>query len=409
MLIIYNTGIFLYNLAIRLFSLFNNKARILLLGRKETMAAIKKLDIQEKSIWIHCASLGEFEQGRPVIEAIKKKDPSKIIVLTFFSPSGFEVRKDYDLVDYVFYLPSDRKCNVQKFVDAIHPEVAIFVKYEFWFHYLKYLNNHGVKTYIVSAIFRPEHAFFKWYGGWYAKMLQYFTKLFVQDEESGSLLAQIGVDRFQISGDTRFDRVWEIAQTSKEYPELLEFSEGASVLVGGSSWPAGESLIAEYLKINPNVKLLLAPHEIHEAHIKQIEELLPGESVRYTCIKDVDLKSVRVLIVDTMGMLSSMYRYGDVAYIGGGFGSGIHNTIEASTFGLPVVFGPNYKKYKEACDLIEVKGGYTVSNQLEFNHIMNKLFSDLEFYKNASDASAAYVERMRGATQLIIKEIGLNG
>ncbi len=405
MLIIYNTGIFLYNLAIRLFSLFNNKALLLLSGRKDTMAAINKLDLKQKTIWVHCASLGEFEQGRPLIESIKKKNRDKIIVLTFFSPSGYEVRKDYELVDYVFYLPSDRKDNVKKFVDAINPDVAIFVKYEFWFHYLKYLNIQGIKTYIISAIFRPEHAFFKWYGGWYAKMLQYFTKLFVQDQESGALLKNIGVDHFQISGDTRFDRVWEIAQASKEYPELKEFSEGFKVLVGGSSWPAGESLIAEYLKVNTNIKLLLAPHEIHDAHIKQIEDILPVESVRYTQIKDADLKSIRVLIVDTMGMLSSMYRYGDIAYIGGGFGSGIHNTIEASTFGVPVVFGPNYKKYKEACDLIEVEGGFSISNQSEFNSIMDRLFSDSNFLKSASEASSTYVEKMRGATGQIISEI----
>ncbi len=405
MLFLYNSGIFLYNLAIRLFSLFNEKGRLLLRGRKDTQRAILNLHLKEKTIWIHCASLGEFEQGRPLIEAIKKKNPNKIIILTFFSPSGYEVRKDYELVDYVFYLPSDRKSNVKQFVNAINPEVAIFVKYEFWFHYLKYLNAMDVKTYIISAIFRPQHAFFKWYGGWYKKMLKYFTKLFVQDEESANLLKQIGIDNYQISGDTRFDRVWEIARASKEYPELKEFSEGFRVLVGGSSWPAGENLIAEYLKENKDIKLLLAPHEIHEEHLKQIEELLSVESVRYTKIRDVDLKKIRVLIVDTMGMLSSMYRYGDVAYIGGGFGSGIHNTIEASTFGLPVVFGPNYKKYKEACDLIDEEAGFTVSNQTEFNEIMNRLFWDNNFLKKASDASMKYVKKMTGATVQIIKEI----
>ncbi len=405
MLYLYNTGIFLYNLAISLFSLFNEKGRLLLRGRKATMATIKQLNISEKTIWVHCASLGEFEQGRPLIEAIKKKDPNKKIVLTFFSPSGYEVRKDFEHADYIFYLPSDRKRNVKKFVDAINPEVSIFVKYEFWFHYLDYLKKSQIKTYIISAIFRPEHAFFKWYGGFYRNILTCFTKLFIQDEESAKLLKNIGITNFCVSGDTRFDRVWEIAQASKEYHILEEFSKGSQVLVGGSSWPTGEKLIAEYLKLNKDIKLLLAPHEIHEEHIKQIEEILPVSSARYTKLDGVDLTSLKVLIVDTMGMLSSMYRYGDVAYIGGGFGSGIHNTIEASTFGLPVVFGPNYKKYKEACDLIIFKGGFTISTQSEFNEIMDRLFKDEVYYNNSSLASNKYVEKMRGATELIISEI----
>ncbi len=405
MLFLYNTGIFLYNIAIRIFSLFNEKGRLLLQGRSDTMEAIKHLKMPQKTIWVHCASLGEFEQGRPVIEAIKDKDPNRKIVLTFFSPSGFEVRKDYELADYVFYLSSDRKMNVRKFVDAINPEVSIFVKYEFWYHYLQYLNNKKIKTYIVSAIFRPEHAFFKWYGGLYRKMLTYFTTLFIQDDESARLLDGVGVKNYKVSGDTRFDRVWEIAQSSKQYPELEAFSEGYKVLVGGSSWPAGEKLISEYLKENKEIKLLLAPHEIHEEHLKQIEELLPVKSARYTNLDGVDLKALRVLIIDTMGMLSSMYRYGDVAYIGGGFGSGIHNTIEASTFGLPVVFGPNYKKYKEACDLININGGFTISNQLDFNIVMDRFFNDKNHLEESSMAANKYVEKMRGATELIMSEL----
>ncbi len=405
MLYLYNTGIFFYNLAIRLFSLFNKKGRLLLRGRKATMATIKQLNISEKTIWIHCASLGEFEQGRPLIEAVKKQDPNKKIVLTFFSPSGYEVRKDYEYADFIFYLPSDRKRNVKKFVDAINPEVSIFVKYEFWFHYLDYLKKSEIKTYIISAIFRPEHAFFKRYGGFYRNILTCFTKLFIQDEESAELLKKIGITNFCVSGDTRFDRVWEIAQASKEYPVLEEFSKGCKVLVGGSSWPAGEKLIAEYLKLNTDIKLLLAPHEIHEEHIRQIEEILPISSARYTKLDGVDLSTIRVLIVDTMGMLSSMYRYGDVAYIGGGFGSGIHNTIEASTFGLPVVFGPNYKKYKEACDLIISGGGYAISKQSEFNKVMDQLFKNEIIYNDASVASNKYVEKMRGATVIIISEL----
>ncbi|MCW3805828.1 3-deoxy-D-manno-octulosonic acid transferase [Plebeiibacterium marinum] len=408
MLLVYNAGIAVYNAGIKVFSLFNKKADLLQKGRRETAQEIKSLDFTDKTIWVHCASLGEFEQGRPLIEKIKEKYPEKVVVLTFFSPSGYEVRKDYELADYVFYLPADRKKQVKKFVDAINPEVVIFVKYEFWYHFLTYLNSKSIKTYIVSAIFRPEHAFFKWYGKWYQKMLRLFTRMYVQDEESARLLDSIGIVNYQVAGDTRFDRVWEIARASKEYPELEEFAKNSKVLVGGSSWPAGEKLIAEYLKTNSDVKLLLAPHEIHEEHLKEIESLLPLASARYTKLDGVNLSSLRVMIIDTMGMLSSMYRYGDAAYIGGGFGSGIHNTIEASTFGLPVVFGPNYKKYKEACDLVDLNAGFSVSDQEGFNTIMDKLLKDQSFLDEASKQSVEYVEKMRGATSIVMNEIGFD-
>ncbi len=406
MLFIYNLGLVVFNVGIRIASLFNKKARKLLRGRQETLLRLKNLQLQVGAIWVHCSSLGEFEQGRPMIEAIKEKDPDQKIVLTFFSPSGYEVQKNYELADYVFYLPADRKQHVKKFVTAINPKVVIFVKYEFWYHFLKYLNGQEIPTYIVSAIFRPQHAFFKWYGGWYQKMLHLYTKLYVQDEESAALLKSIGIDNCQITGDTRFDRVYEIAQKAKEYPVLEEFSKGVKVLVGGSTWPAGEKLIAEYLKENTEVKVLLAPHEIHETHIKQIEELLSVRSIRYTLISNEDdLNQYRVIVVDTMGMLSSMYRYGDVAYIGGGFGSGIHNTLEASTFGLPVIFGPNYKKYKEACDLEIIKGGFPVQTQKEFNEIADSLLLDEYVLQKASGASKRYVDKMRGATSIIVSEI----
>ena len=406
MLAIYNIGILFFSLVLRLVALFNSKANKLVRGRSETMQRIKKIKFEEKPIWIHCASLGEFEQGRPVIEAIKKMQPDQKIVLTFFSPSGYEVQKDYDLVDEVMYLPSDRPTNVIKFIKAINPKEVVFVKYEFWFHFLKQLNKAGINTYIISAIFRPQHAFFKWYGSWYKKMLRYFTKLYVQDEESGKLLTSIGVKNYQIAGDTRFDRVFEIAQKAKEYPEVAHFTKGAQVLVGGSTWPEGEKIIAEYLKKNTKVKLLLAPHEIHNDHIVQIEQMMSGfKCARYTELEGVNLEELRVLIVDTMGMLSSMYRYGHMAYIGGGFGSGIHNTIEASTFGLPVIIGPNYKKYKEACDLIELGGAFSISNFNDFARVADKLLNDKESLLNSSKASVNYVNKMRGATKIIVEEL----
>lgn len=406
MSIIYNLGILLYNTMLSVLSLFNDKAKKLCHGRMETMRRLPSLHFPDTCIWIHCASLGEFEQGRPIIEAIKKINPSQKIVLTFFSPSGYEVQKNYALADAVMYLPSDRPANVKKFVKAINPKQAIFVKYEFWHHHLKHLHQSGIHTYIVSAIFRPRHIFFKWYGGWYKKMLRYFTKLYVQNEESAKLLQSIGIKNYQVTGDTRFDRVYQIAQNAKEYPELACFAQDHKVLVGGSTWPAGEKLLAAYLKHNPDCKLLLAPHEIHEEHLTQIETLMKDFTcARYTNLQEVDLKHLRVLIVDTMGMLSSMYRYGNAAYIGGGFGSGIHNTLEASTFGLPVIIGPNYKKYQEACDLIQLGAGFCVHNSTDFNRVADNLLKDADKLSTASKASVAYVDKMRGATEIIIKEI----
>ncbi|TLX73937.1 3-deoxy-D-manno-octulosonic acid transferase [Labilibacter sediminis] len=406
MLLIYNIGISLYGFIIALLSPFNDKAQKLYKGRKDTQKRIKNLHLTEKTIWVHCASLGEFEQGRPIIEAIKSKNANTKVVLTFFSPSGYEVQKDYALADYVFYLPADRPATVRRFVSAINPEVAIFVKYEFWYHFLKHLHHQNIKTYIVSAIFRKQHAFFKWYGGWYRKMLTFFTMLYVQDDKSAQLLSEINVHNYQVSGDTRFDRVYEISQKAKEYPALAEFAANSKVLVGGSTWPTGEDILVQYLLHNAEVKLLLAPHEIHEEHIKQIEEKLVGvTSARYTQLEGVDLKSLRVLIVDTMGMLSSMYRYGHVAYIGGGFGSGIHNTIEASTFGLPVIFGPNYKKYQEACDLVELNAGFVVESSFEFNKVADDLLLNDDLLRSASKKAIDYVDKMRGATESIVAAI----
>lgn len=370
------------------------------------MRRLKELDLDGRTTWIHCASLGEFEQGRPVIERIKKKNPGQRVVLTFFSPSGYEVQKNYPLADLVLYLPADRPSNVKKFVMAIRPQEVIFVKYEFWYYFLKYLHEQKIKTYIISAIFRPQHAFFKWYGGWYRKMLHYFTKLYVQDEQSGQLLSAIGIDNYQVAGDTRFDRVFEIAQNAKEYPALEVFAQDSLVMIGGSSWPMGEKLIADYLRHNPDFKLLLAPHEIHEAHLQQIEALFSDFScARFSELDKCDLKKLRIVIVNTMGMLSSMYRYGHVAYIGGGFGSGIHNTIEASTFGLPVVMGPNYKKYQEACDLIQLQAGFSVSDSAGFAEVMDRLLKDKLCLAKSSEAAVNYVNKMRGSTEVIVEQL----
>ncbi len=406
MTLLYNIGIISFSFLIRVFSLFNSKAKLLKNGRQDALRKLKDLRFDDKPIWVHCASLGEFEQGRPVIESIKKNKPAQKVVLTFFSPSGYEVQKNYELADEVLYLPSDRPSNVRKFIEAINPGQVIFVKYEFWYHYLKALHKKGINTYIISAIFRPQHAFFKWYGGWYKKMLSFFTCLYVQDEKSALLLDGINVKNYVIAGDTRFDRVYEISQQTKSFPLVQQFAQNAKVMVGGSTWPKGEELLAAYLKENKKVKLLLAPHEIHDNHISEIEQLFADfKCARYTDVENIDLSDVRVLIINTMGMLSSMYQYGDLAYIGGGFGSGIHNTIEASTFGLPVIIGPNYEKYQEACDLIELNAGFCAANQDEFTAIANKLLLNDQELKKASEAAVNYVDKMRGATEQITKEL----
>jgi 3-deoxy-D-manno-octulosonic-acid transferase len=394
MIILYTAGILFYDAILHVFALFNTKANLLVQGRKRTVRLIKNLNFSEQTIWIHCASLGEFEQGRPVIEALKKKDPNQKIILTFFSPSGYEMRKNYELADYVFYLPSDRPRLVKKFVKAINPRAAIFVKYEFWYYYLRCLHKNKINTYIVSAIFRKEHVFFKWYGVWFKKMLRFFTMLYVQDEKSAFLLNKIGIANHQVVGDTRFDRVYQIAQKANSYPLLEEFAKGHKVIVGGSTWPADEKLLAEYLKVNKEVKLILD-------HIQQIEQVFDVPLVRYANMSEAEMNGVRVIIVNTMGMLSSIYQYGDMAYIGGGFGVGIHNTLEAATFGLPVVFGPNYKKFNEACSLIELGAGFSVNDQNSFNKVTERLLQDSEYLNNCSNAAKTYIKSMIGATEKI--------
>ncbi len=405
MLFLYNIGICLFDFAISVLALFKEKPALLKRGRRETMRRIAELPKLEKPIWIHSASLGEFEQGRPIIEAIKKKDPNQKVVLTFFSPSGYEIRKDYELADYIFYLPSDRPRLVRKFIEAIQPGKVLFIKYEFWYHYLKTLYKKQIPVYSVSSIFRPQHIFFKWYGKWNRKMLYFFTQFYVQNEESKKMLKTIGIENAVIAGDTRFDRVYDIAQQAKSYPIVENFCEGKQVIVGGSSWPAGEKLLVNYIHQHPEVKLLLAPHEIHEEHLLNIESMLQVSSIRYTQVKDEDLTDYQVLIVDTMGMLSSMYQYGTVAYIGGGFGSGIHNTIEASTFGLPVLFGPKYKKYQEACDLVDLKGGFEVNDQEQFDEVLDNLLQNKGALHQAREVSLKYVEQMRGATDLLMTKL----
>jgi 3-deoxy-D-manno-octulosonic-acid transferase len=330
----------------------------------------------KSSIWFHFASLGEFEQGRPVLEAVKKDYPQHPIVVTFFSPSGYEPRKNTPLADAVYYLPLDRAANAQKFINTINPVMAIFTKYEYWYHFFNELHKQHVPLYIISGIFRPGQVFFKWYGGLHRKMLKMVTWFFVQDIPSKHLLHDAGITNVTISGDTRFDRVWANARQPKSLKYVAEFKNNQKLFIAGSTWPADEKLIADLVTQYPDWKFIIAPHEIGEDKISGLVNLLPKETtVRFSQINTLSALHT-TLIIDNIGMLSSLYQYADIAYIGGGFGAGIHNTLEAAAFGMPVIFGPKYDKFKEARDLVELKAGFSINNQEELNAVAGLLMKD---------------------------------
>ena len=405
MKLLYNFGINLISAFIAVGSLFKEKLRLLKNGRAEVWDKIEEAGIKEPVIWAHAASLGEFEQGRPLIEAIKKRYPQKKIVLTFFSPSGYEVRKKYDLADLVLYLPADTKANARRFIDAIRPEKVFFIKYEFWYNFLYQLNLRSVPVYGVSMIFREEQLFFKWYGSWFRKVLSFFDHFYLQDKKSAELLSSVGIQNYTVAGDTRFDRVKGIASSAGGIEVAERFSKGYRIIVAGSSWPPDEKILAEYINNSPDdIRMIIAPHVIDDPHIRQIESLLKIPSFRMTSPPD-NPGSYRVMIVNTIGMLSSIYRYGQVAYIGGGFGIGIHNTLEAAVYGMPVLFGPNYKRFKEACDLIEKGGGFEIRDFEDLNRIIKKMWNEPDFLKKSGNAACSYVESMCGATDKIMNDL----
>lgn len=405
--LLYNIGIRAYTLIINIAALFNQKARFWVDGRKNIFQRIEnEINPDDKVVWFHVSSLGEFEQGRPVMEAFKKDYPQFKILLTFFSPSGYEIRKNYAGADYIYYLPADTRANAKKFLKLVKPEMAFFVKYEFWFNYLNQLQKSAVPTYIFSAIFRPDQLFFRWYGAWYRKMLFVFEHLFVQNEESAELLGSIGLGNVTVGGDTRFDRVFDIAQQEKSLPLIEAFSKDSFVLVAGSSWAKGEELLFNYLaQSEPNFKIILAPHEIHKSNIQRIQEKSTAEVLCYSKANDANVLSARVLIVDSIGLLSSIYRFGKVAYIGGGFGAGIHNTLEAAIYGIPVIFGPNHKKFQEALDLISVKGGFVISSQKDFEEQIERFLHNQEALKLNGESALSYVNKMRGGTLKLLQKI----
>ena len=403
---IYNFAISLYSAAVSLAATHNTKARLMKEGQKRTMDVLaEKVDPEASYIWIHASSLGEFEQGRPLIEMIKDTDPKKHILLTFFSPSGYEVRKNYPLADVVCYLPMDKPKLVRRFLDAVKIEKAIFVKYEFWGNYLNELKSRNIPTYIISAIFRPTQAFFKPYGKKYRQILNCYTKLFVQDEESRQLLSDIGINNVAVTGDTRFDRVTDILNKHADLPIVEEFSRGAFTLFAGSSWQPDEEILIPYFNEHPDMKMVIAPHEISEDRIAGIMAKLKRKAVRYTQTTPSEAAEADCLIIDCFGILSKSYQFATVAYVGGGFGVGIHNINEAAVYAIPVVFGPNYQKFKEARDLIALEGAFTIKNAADCHSVLDRLLTDGEFLKKHGEAAGRYIQQNLGATERIYKQI----
>ena len=411
MKILYNIAIAVYGALLSFASLFNNKAKLFCDGRKGLLKRIaSEIDHSKPIIWFHCSSVGEFEQARPLIEWYKENRDEYRILLTFFSPSGYEMRKNYPLADWIYYLPVDTPSNARKFIETAAPCKAIFIKYEFWYNYLSQLHKKGIETYIVSAIFREDQAFFKFYGGLFRKMLKSFTALFVQDELSRELLEGIGItDNVTVCGDTRFDRVNQITSASKEFPVIEKFSKNSFTILAGSTWPPDEEILAASVKNFSKVKLVMAPHEIHKEHIAKIMETFKGYKVikfsQSGDLSDAQLEEANVLLIDCMGILSSIYRYGNFAYIGGGFGVGIHNILEAATYGIPVAFGPNYRKFKEARDLIARQGATSIRSQEEFYALLDKLVKNRNVVQERGTVCLNYVKENLGATNKIISKI----
>jgi 3-deoxy-D-manno-octulosonic-acid transferase len=460
MWIIYDLIIHLYGDAISIAALFNTKARKWVAGRKGVFKAIKSSVVSRQSsvsspqsavnsqqlgisdlkssmknrlttddyrlktlVWFHCASLGEFEQGRPVMEAFRKEHPDWKILLTFFSPSGYEIRKNYDGADFIFYLPLDTPWNARKFIKLVRPSMAIFVKYEFWFRYLDVLYRNKIPVYVISAIFRPDHHFFKWYGGWERKQLRKVTRYFVQDQKSMDLLKSYGIEQVTVSGDTRFDRVAAVAAKAKSFPLVEKFVAQSVIFLAGSTWQADEELIISLIEAyGDRIKFIIAPHEVDVARISGLKLLVVSRQsevvsrqsavssqqsavVLFSQLTEESAVNSQVLLVDGIGYLSHLYQYATIAYIGGGFGVGIHNILEAAAFGKPVIFGPKYEKFHEAVDLIEAGGAFSITDAEQLNNRTIELLEDATSLQNSSEACSAYVRQKKGATALIIDSI----
>ncbi len=411
---LYSTGVILYYFFLRLAGIFSSKARAWHYGRKELFGKLEEVfsahfagEDPSPVAWFHCASLGEFEQGKPVIEAYRHEFPAHLILLTFFSPSGYNHRNQYDFVDHVFYLPIDTIYNSRRFVNIVRPSVALFVKYEFWFNYLDQLFKHNVPVFTISAIFRPNQHFFKWYGGWFRTHLRKIKMIFVQDNESAELLQMVDINNVIVGGDTRFDRVIDLKAFQQPFPLIDTFVGGKHVLVAGSTWPQDEEVILDfYRKYSGKVKLIIAPHEIGSNRIKDLLDLLGDKAEIYSNAPETNLADKDALIIDSIGILSQLYRFASIAYIGGGFGAGIHNTLEAAAFGVPVFFGPNFHRFREARDMVAIGTAFNISNPSEFTEKVQALLSNHERLEEVSAKAGKYVMELSGATRKIMDVLG---
>ena len=407
MRLLYDLGIRLYFLMIWLVSPFNRKARQWIRGRKGLLKRIRNtVDPDLPLVWFHCSSLGEFEQGRPIMEGLRKRDPDRKILLTFYSPSGYEIRKNYQGADFVFYLPLDTSRNAKRFLSNLNIKQAYFIKYEFWYHLLHQLKTNNIPVYLVSCTFRKEQVFFRSWGKWFRKILNFFDHLFVQQQSSLDLMESIGIRHVSLAGDTRFDRVRAIVQGTEKDPGFTAFTGSGQVVVAGSTWPPDEALLIKYInKTDRPVKWIVAPHEIHESGIARLSGQITKKVQRYTSLSESELPQTEVIIVDTIGILYSLYQYGSLAYIGGGFGKGIHNTLEAATFGLPVIFGPKYRKFQEAVDLVAAGAAFPIGDYAEFDEEVSPLsglLGDVKKLREAGEASEAIVMANLGATDQIL-------
>ena len=403
----YNLIIYLYQFGVFVYSFFNEKVNKMWRGEKEAIRILReKVDPNAQYVWFHAASLGEFEQGRPLIEQLRRDHPEYKVLLTFFSPSGYEVRKNYEGADIITYLPLDTITNARRFLRTIRPVMAFFIKYEFWYNYLHILKHRKVPVYSVSSIFRPEQVFFKWYGRQYGRVLKCFTHFFVQNEISKELLAKIGIHDVTIVGDTRFDRVLQIKEQTKRLPIVEAFRSSAPTMVAGSSWLPDEEIFVRYFNEHREWKLIIAPHVINEDHINQILAMTDRKVVRYTQTTPEEAAQADTLIIDCYGLLSSIYNYGDVANIGGGFGVGIHNLLEAAVWDMPVIFGPNNQRFQEAQELKAVGGGFEIQSYDDFERLMAQ-FANADYLQSCGTKAGDYVKSRAGATNLIFSAVGL--
>ena len=405
MLFLYNLVISIAGFFLKIVALFSPKIKLFVNGRKNVFSILEeKIKSSDKTIWFHSASLGEYEQGLPVIEKIKEKYPDHKIIVTFFSPSGYEVRKNNTVADVTVYLPLDTKSNAKQFLKLAHPELVFFIKYEFWLNYLKELETSKTPTYLISGIFRDNQMFFKWYGGFYRKALKAFTYFFVQNESSKEKIEAIGFHNVIVSGDTRFDRVNAILGRDNTLEFIENFKNDSPTIVIGSSWPKDEALLAEYINQAPeHVKFIIAPHNIKPDQITSLKSQITKSTVLFSEKRDLDLSGYNVFIIDTIGLLTKIYSYGTIAYVGGGFGNpGIHNILEPATFGIPIVIGPNYSNFAEAVQLVALEGCITISNSKELKETLDRLLNDTNFFDEKSSICRSYIQDNKGATNTIM-------